>query len=249
MTNEIPLMDDDQAAAAVAKYLEENPELLQGIVPAHDLWPAIENRIVARVIPIPAVPVHVIGRALGLIPMLIAASALVAAGAGITYVLTARAEVHRTAPGAVASTHTGAPANAEAPGADQIAHPRKSAAAAAHIDVAARGNHDSPAPIPEKRTAAQFASHTEYDGSDDMRRTYDSEITILRTALNARRDQLSETTVAIIEQNLRVINDAIRQSKDALAKDPNSRLLNDQLDRTLAKKTGLLRAAVLLPAA
>ncbi|MDQ6738637.1 MAG: hypothetical protein M3Z30_13185, partial [Gemmatimonadota bacterium] len=67
-----------------------------------------------------------------------------------------------------------------------------------------------------------------------MRSTYDAEIATLHDALEARRGQLNPGTVAVIEQNLRVINDAIRQSRAALAKDPNSRLLNDQLDRTLA---------------
>jgi hypothetical protein len=95
----------------------------------------------------------------------------------------------------------------------------------------------------------QLASRNGNNEGDVMRQTYDSEITTLRAALDARRGQLNPSTVAVIEQNLRVIDEAIRQSRAALAKDPNSSLLNDQLDRTLAKKTGLLRAAALLPSA
>ncbi|MFI5239674.1 MAG: hypothetical protein ACHQQP_07670, partial [Gemmatimonadales bacterium] len=74
-------------------------------------------------------------------------------------------------------------------------------------------------------------------------------IASLKLALDSRRSHLNPATVAVIEQNLGVIDEAIRQSRAALARDPNSRLLNNQLDRTLATKTGLLRAAVLLPAA
>lgn len=242
MTNEDPLMDDDQAGEAVAHYLEQNPELLQGIVPAHDLWPAIENRISARVIPISTMqttPTHAARRSLGWIPMLIAASALIVASAGITYVLTTRTATQ---------------------GAGQIAQPQPQrqpqpiAAAVAANDVTARGvtargSQDSPAVVREQRPAVRLASRATEGGSDGMRRTYDSEITTLHAVLEARRGQLNQSTVAIIEQNLRVIDDAILQSKAALAKDPNSSLLNDQLDRTLAKKTGLLRAAALLPAA
>jgi hypothetical protein len=95
------------------------------------------------------------------------------------------------------------------------------------------------------RLASRGDEHT----TDGMRQTYDSEITTLHRALEARRGQLNPATVEIIEQNLSVIDEAIRQSRAALAADPNSRLLNDQLDRTLAKKTILLRAAALLPSA
>ena len=249
MTNEDPLMDDEQAGEAVAKYLEDNPELLHGIVPAHDLWPAIENRISARVIPISASTtgtasqLRVARRPLGWIPMLLAASALIAASAGITYVLTTHSATPSAGPGSVASAST-----ATQP-VTQVIQPSQSATDAAHDDVPAPHNDDAPVIVREKRATAQLASHPGGYGNDEMRKTYDSEITTLHAALDARRGQLNQSTVEIIEQNLRVIDDAIRQSKEALAKDPNSRLLNDQLDRTLAKKTGLLRVAALLPAA
>lgn len=86
-------------------------------------------------------------------------------------------------------------------------------------------------------------------GSDEARVTYDDEIGRLHAVLESRRDQLDPTTVATVEQNLHVIDVAIEQARAALAKDPHSRMLNEQLDRTLAKKTQLLRAATLLPSA
>lgn len=260
MTNEDPLMDDEQAGDAVAKYLEENPELLQGIVPAHDLWPAIESRISARVIPMQATTVRVARRSLAWMPMLIAASALVVASAGVTYVLTTRADSAGTSgvqgtvaavttqPGAMPAATTG-----EHQGVVQdsmlLAQSQPDESATMRSGVVGRANDAAPATAHVKRPAVQLASRGDGPATDQMRETYDSEITTLHHALEARRGQLNPSTVAIIEQNLSVIDEAIRQSRDALAKDPNSRLLNDQLDRTLAKKTILLRAAALLPSA
>lgn len=267
MTNEDPLMDDEQAGDAVAKYLGENPELLQGIVPAHDLWPAIENRISARVIPMQAPTVRVARRSLGWMPMLIAASALVVASAGITYVLMTRAgstgsagvpgaqgsvAAVTTQPAAIPATTTGgSQGSVQGTGQDSmlLAQSQPDESAAVRAGAVGRGNDASPVTNHTKRPTMQLASRGDGATTDQMRETYDSEITTLHHALEARRGQLNPSTVAIIEQNLSVIDEAIRQSRDALAKDPNSRLLNDQLDRTLAKKTILLRAAALLPSA
>jgi hypothetical protein len=253
MTNDEPLMDDEQAGDAVAKYLEENPELLQGIVPEHDLWPAIESRISARVIPMPARPARAARKSFGWVPMLIAASALVAATAGVTYVLTTRSAVPS---GAVASNVAHTPAITPAitdTQSDVVEHGATPATQSRAGGVVTRVAKDSPAVTQRSRPATQpsvqLASHDGNNEGDVMRQTYDFEITKLRAALDARRGQLNPSTVAVIEQNLGVIDEAIRQSRAALAKDPNSSLLNDQLDRTLAKKTGLLRAAALLPSA
>jgi hypothetical protein len=257
MTNEEPLMDDEEAGDAVAKYLGENPELLQGIVPEHDLWPAIESRISARIIPMSARPARAARKSFGWVPMLIAASALVAASAGITYVLTTRSVVQNGAPnGAVASNVTQAPAvtpaatDTQSPVVKQSGVPAtQSQVGSVATHVATRVAEDSPNVAQRGRPAVQLVSRNGNNEGDALRETYDSEITTLRAALDARRGQLNPSTVAVIEQNLRVIDEAISQSRAALAKDPNSSLLNDQLDRTLAKKTGLLRAAALLPSA
>jgi hypothetical protein len=275
MTNEDPLMGDEQAGDAVAKYLEEHPELIQEIAPPHDLWPAIERRISARVIPMQAPVVRGvprIRRSLGWMPMLIAASALVVASAGVTYVLTTRAGTTGGAASTVAAgtvqsgaqggVGTGAATPGE--GAGESGGAARLAQSQAG-DTDARGEAESPAVTravhaavhaaagPEARsgvrTGMRLASRGDEHTTDGMRQTYDSEITTLHRALEARRGQLNPATVAIIEQNLSVIDEAIRQSRAALAADPNSRLLNDQLDRTLAKKTILLRAAALLPSA
>ena len=256
MMNEDPTMNDEQAEEAVAKYLEDNPELLQGIVPERDLWPSIESRISARVIPMSLRSAHAATRVWGWLPMLAAASALVVASAGITYVLTSRAASHAGASGAIASTTTigattahGSPDSNITTATKRVASSGPAEAAIAHDDVASQANHKSTDAEHEPHANARLASHAVTTDDDQVRATYDSEITTLHAALDARRSQLNPATVAVIEQNLRVIDEAISQSESALARDPNSRLLNDQLDRTLAKKTGLLRAAALLPAA
>jgi hypothetical protein len=259
MNNEDPLMDDEQAGDAVARYLEENPELLQGIVPEHDLWPAIESRISARVLPMRAPAARGARRQMGWIPTLIAASALIAGTAGITYVLTTRVNHSGTA-AQVASGGTNANGSAASDAQQntqsqptqpsQVANnPIGRSSASPSTDTQSRDAQTRATQAQSQKPAAQLASHGDDHANDPARKTYDAEIASLHTILEGRRGQLNPATVAVIEQNLKVIDDAIHQSMEALAKDPNSRLLNDQLDRTLAQKTVLLRAAVLLPAA
>jgi hypothetical protein len=97
-----------------------------------------------------------------------------------------------------------------------------------------RGAPDSPATIPVDRPTAE--------------QTYDSEITRLREVVNQRTSQLDPATVEVLEKNLKVIDDAIAQCKDALRSDPNSRFLIESLNDALESKVLLLRKAASLPA-
>ena len=78
--------------------------------------------------------------------------------------------------------------------------------------------------------------------------TYEREIAQLRRILTERRGELDSTTVAVVEGNLAVIDLAIKQSRDALRRDPRSRFLDEQLNSALDKKLELLRTAAMLPA-
>lgn len=78
--------------------------------------------------------------------------------------------------------------------------------------------------------------------------TYDHEITGLRDVLRERQSALDPKTVMVIQRNLAVIDSAIAESRRALAADPHSAFLSDQLDRALDTKMELLRTAALLPA-
>jgi hypothetical protein len=74
----------------------------------------------------------------------------------------------------------------------------------------------------------------------------DAEIAQLRRVLDERRGSLDTATVRILQQNLGIIDRAIRESRAALARDPASRLLYQQLNAALDTKLELMRTAVLL---
>lgn len=76
--------------------------------------------------------------------------------------------------------------------------------------------------------------------------TYDREIARLRTVLDLRRTDLDPATIAIVENSLSTIDRAISDARTALARDPASAFLNEQLNKALEKKLGLLRTVALL---
>lgn len=76
---------------------------------------------------------------------------------------------------------------------------------------------------------------------------YTEQIHDLQGAIAERRAKLDPATIAIIERNLKVIDAAIEESKQALADDPASPLLTGLLGEALANKVRLLRQAALLP--
>lgn len=261
------MMDDEAVGDAVLSYLNDNPELVRDVTPERDLWPGIESRISARVLPLAhQVDQTVLQRKLrwkSWLPMAAAAAVLIAGSASVTYVLTKRGDVvvqTSRAPQSVAtgpalpstSTQSSTPVQnvegqqtVDQPEADSrdvaVASPRLRDRTG-NLTTPGRTRSGSAAPSPTR-----LVSHN--DDNADPRVTYDAEITTLRSALDARRSQLDPATVKTIEQNLRVIDNAIAQSRAALTKDPKSRFLGNQLDRSLAKKTDLLRAAALLPSA
>ena len=104
--------------------------------------------------------------------------------------------------------------------------------------------NETPSASP-KQPPATLASRSIGPKSPEV--VYGRENDILQKILTSRRTQLDSATVAIIERNLSIIDAAISQSKAALARDPASRLLSDQLTHALDKKVELLRTAALLP--
>lgn len=75
---------------------------------------------------------------------------------------------------------------------------------------------------------------------------YEKAISDLQAVLNTRRDQLAPQTVATLEANLRIIDQAINESRAALAADPNSPELARMLSDTYDAKLNVLRRAVTL---
>ena len=227
--------------------IQKDAAALPDLVPSRDLWQGIEARIAAPVIPLAARP----ERQRRFVPawMGVAAAALIVTTAGITYMLTARSLQSGPAQVAVIT-----PSNPQTqPGSDSGASTSSPATnpTEANGSETARTTSASPPPIVRGRSQASqsvvmMASRPA--GPQSSEAVYGKEIVMLQAIVTQRRAQLDSSTIAIIERNLRIIDAAIEQSKTALAKDPASRLLSEQLTHALDKKVELLRTAALLPA-
>jgi anti-sigma factor RsiW len=223
--------------------IQKEAAALPDLVPARDLWDGIEARIAAPVIPMarPERP-----RRLAPAWMGVAAAALVLATAGITYQLTSRSL--RSGPEAtIAQTTPQTPAqggNDSAAGSSGAAEPTVPAV-------------NSPATGPSNFTrggatgasaSGRLVTNDQQSALEQSDQVYGKEIAMLQAVVSQRKTQLDSSTVAIIEQNLKIIDAAIERSRAALAKDPASLLLSEQLTHVLDKKVELLRTAALLPA-
>jgi alkylhydroperoxidase family enzyme len=74
---------------------------------------------------------------------------------------------------------------------------------------------------------------------------YSDALADLERAFEASRDQLDPATVATVERNLAIIDDAIRETVEALKADPGSTFLYDHLERSRRQKLDVLRQATL----
>jgi len=75
---------------------------------------------------------------------------------------------------------------------------------------------------------------------------YDAAVADLQRALDKGRDKLDKATIAIVEQNLRIIDRAIEQAREALVADPANAYLSGHLVETRRKKLDLMRRAAAL---
>jgi hypothetical protein len=202
--------------------------------PSRDLWAGIASRIEAPVVPLTT---RVVANAASprraeRLRLLAVAAALVAVTAGVTYTLTITrrttgseqvAAVTPVVPGTTSPVGS-APNDSPAPPASVVREPTEPAA--------------------DGRATTQSVRNS---SSAEVASTSSREIDRLRSIFQRNRGQLDPRTAAIIEANLKVIDDAIAQSKAALAQDPASRFLNNQLNIALDKKLELLRTAAQLP--
>lgn len=69
----------------------------------------------------------------------------------------------------------------------------------------------------------------------------------LLAMLNERRETLSPETLAVLDENRRIIDEAIREIREALEKDPGSARLNELLLAACKRDLDLLRQAAELP--
>jgi hypothetical protein len=75
---------------------------------------------------------------------------------------------------------------------------------------------------------------------------YDAAVADLETALKTGRGKLDSTTIAIVEHNLQIIDQAISQAREALVGDPANTYLSSHLVEARRRKLDLLRRATAL---
>ncbi|HUQ84122.1 MAG TPA: zf-HC2 domain-containing protein [Gemmatimonadaceae bacterium] len=207
--------------------------------PSRDLWAGIASRIEAPVVPLTgrSAPNVASPRPAERLRLIAVAAALMAVTAGVTYTLTV--SQRGNAPGeSVAQAVKPSPGNVAGP----VAPNDSPASSPAGQALASANTARDPQESAEPRATTQAVRNTAPAEVSSSR-----EIDRLRSVFLRNRAQLDPRTAAIIEANLKVIDDAIAQSKAALAQDPASRFLNNQLNIALDKKLDLLRTAAQLP--
>jgi hypothetical protein len=192
------------------------------------LWPGIEARIAAKVIPLaaPAAPAH---RGWSRIRLGAVAAGLMAVTALATYQITARRH-QGTVTAAV-------PAAADSP---TVLAPETATVLTVPTTV----------PAPVERASADAvpvsAPTSGPVGIPEGQATLDSEISLLRRVLETSNTRLDPATRVVLSLSLRTIDSAIVEARRALANDPQSRFLAQHLNRSLEQKLGLLRKAALI---
>jgi hypothetical protein len=226
------------------RKLSTDAAALPELVPSRDLWAGVESRIETPVVEIP-MGGRVDGwnggkqrRRLTPVWMGLAAAGLVALTATITHQVTKRAVVAVVPAATVAErVATLPPAVVTTPG-----------AGVAGVSSAAQSNADRDS-VPGARPSSVPASSTTLASNKTRaEQAYDAEVARLRAIVKERRTVLDTATVSVIERNLKVIDDAIAQCRDALRKDPASQFLVESLNDALETKIKLLRTAATLPA-
>ncbi len=185
-----------------------------------------------------------------------AAAALVIGTAGITYLATSRS----LADSGRAAADTQRPVAVVAPQAAVVAEnpaptfaPGKEGPGSTTAESSGTTARPSPAAaqpgatIRRGQSAGRLASRPAATNSNASDIAYGEEIKRLQNIITERRSELDPSTVSVIEQSLKVIDAAVKQSRAALARDPKSGFLVDQLNSALDKKVELLRTVALLP--
>jgi hypothetical protein len=203
--------------------------------PQADLWAGIAERIDARLTPAPGGPAgpldnitafhHRASRRIAFtLPQLAAAAIVVAAVSG--------GLVWQLRP-ALSGTPEGVPYDRPA-----------STAAAPATDPATSAGVAQPF-----RAANPDATdvHVETVGMADAQ--YDAAVADLENALKTGRGRLDSSTIAIVEHNLQIIDQAINQAREALVGDPANTYLSSHLVEARRRKLDLLRRATALTTA
>jgi len=202
--------------------------------PQADLWPAIAERIEPRWTPAAAGPMDQVTsvrrrpsrRISFTLPQLAAAAVVVAAvSGGLVWRLTERSGrpegLHYTS----GDQQTGLAASAPS---DQRNQPDTNRADTGGAELQVRPD----------------GARIETVGMADAQ--YDAAVVDLEKALKAGRGRLDASTIAIVEHNLQIIDQAISQAREALVSDPANSYLSGHLVEARRRKLDLLRRAAAL---
>ncbi len=235
------------AVLAELRAISSGAATLPLLTPSRDLWSGIESRITTPVTSFasaPSVARPVPRRTWGLA---IAAAALIAVSAGTTYLVATHGGGTAAPAITVAQQPVAQQPVAQQPVAQQPVAQQPPTQHRDSLDGASASIVPAPRVATTQAPAAKATLASRSKKELSAARVYDNEITMLDSVVRTRRESLDPRTVAIIEQNLRIINKAITESRAALAKDPKSPLLSNQLDNVLGSKVELLRTVAFLP--
>jgi hypothetical protein len=201
------------------EHIRRHATHLPEMAPSRDLWDGIAVRIQAPVIELK--PRQAPAPARRTWQMAAAAVVLMAVSSGVTYVLTSdRRPVSSDQLVTTTPDSILAPTTPVAPGVV------------------------SPRPRPSSGSGSAVLIRNEPSAPEIM---YAQEITRLRVILDQRRGDLDSATVTTVEKSLKAIDQAILDARAALMGDASNAFLNEQLNRALEKKLGVLRRVALLP--
>jgi len=102
------------------------------------------------------------------------------------------------------------------------------------------GEAPPPSATPAQPDDAQIATVSFADAQ------YDAAVADLESAVKKGRGRLDANTIAIVEHNLQIIDQAIDQARQALAADPANAYLSSHLFEARRRKLDLLRRAAAL---
>jgi hypothetical protein len=115
-------------------------------------------------------------------------------------------------------------------------------------------HYNSPEPSANPRSGRDTSSadlqvrpddvHIETVGLADAQ--YDAAVADLEKALKTGRGKLDSSTIAVVEHNLEIIDQAINQAREALVGDPANTYLSSHLVEARRRKLDLLRRATAL---
>jgi hypothetical protein len=211
---------------------------LPELVPSRDLWSGIASRIEAPVLSLPGSGSVRARRWTNPLVLGLAAAGLVAITATVTHWV----EGGRIGGGPVNRATGGRPANTALRQTPTVSP----AIAVAAADSGPPVNRSTGQPAsPVNRSTGQPVQLASNKPSAEQ--TYDREIARLLVVYNQRRPNLDSTTVAVVKKNLKIIDDAIAQTRIALRRDPASQYLMESLNDAFDTKVELLRKVAMLP--